>query len=364
MRILQLIADGRPGGGTTHVLSLMRDLIGIEHEVHFVSQQDSYILRQASEMGAHAQGMNFFFSRLDARVPLRLSRIVRRVRPDLIHAHGSRAGFFLSCSGAKDLAPVVYTVHGYHFPHKPSWVRPLARLAERKATKMASELVLVSDHDRIICERFDLSPDHGKGIVIYNGIEDITGNRASRVIQRCVGFLGRMESQKDPLLFVETLRLLAKHGYHGKMIGGGAMEGQVFDLIRRYELEDRIRVMGALPRPEALREISEVGCLLFPSKWEGMPIAVLEAMKLRIPVVASNVGGIPEIVEDKVSGLLLRDRDPRHIADAVMKLTMDLDFRERIIEAAAARVEALFDARKVTEMYLALYQRLLDPKQP
>jgi glycosyltransferase involved in cell wall biosynthesis len=364
MRILQLIADGRPGGGTTHVLSLMRDLMGLEHEVHFVSQQDSYILRQAREMGAHAQGVNFFFSRLDARVPLRLSRIVRHVRPDLIHAHGSRAGFFLSCSGARDLAPVVYTVHGYHFPHKPSWVRPLAWLAERKATRMASELVLVSDHDRMICERFGLSRERGKGIVIYNGIEDIASNRASRVILRCVGFLGRVESQKDPLLFVETLRLLAKHGYYGKMIGGGAMEGQVIDLIRRYELEEHIRVTGALPRAEALREISEVGCILFPSKWEGMPIALLEAMKLRIPVVASHVGGIPEIVEDKVSGLLFRDRDPRHIADAVMKLTTDLDFRERIIETAADRVAARFDARKVTDKYLALYRRLLGPRQP
>ncbi len=362
MRILQLIADGRPGGGTTHVLSLMRDLIGMEHEVHFVSQQDSYILRQAREMGIQAQGVNFFFSRLDARVPLRLSRIVRRVRPDLIHVHGSRAGFFLSCSHAGDLAPVVYTVHGYHFPHKPSWVRPLARLAERKATKMASELVLVSDHDRMICERFGLSPEYGKGIVIYNGVEDITCNRASRVNLRCVGFLGRIESQKDPLLFVETLRLLAKHGYYGKMIGGGAMEGQAHDLIRLYGLEDHIRVTGVLPRPEALREISEVGCILFPSKWEGMPIAVLEAKRLRIPVVASHVGGIPEIVEDTVSGLLFRDRDPRHIADAVMKLTIDLDFRERIIETAADRVAARFDARKVTDKYLALYQGLLGPR--
>ncbi len=364
MRILQLIADGRPGGGTTHVLSLMRDLIGMEYEVHFVSQQDSYILRQAREMGVQTQGVNFFFSRLDARVPLRLSRIVRRIRPDLIHVHGSRAGFFLSWSGARALAPVVYTVHGYHFPHKPSWVRPLARLAEQKATKMASELALVSDHDRMICERFVLSPECGRGIVIYNGVEDITRDRAISVNLRCVGFLGRVESQKDPLLFVETLRLLSKRGYYGKMIGGGAMEGQVIDLIRRYELEDHIRVMGVLPRPEALREISEVGCILFPSKWEGMPIALLEAMKLRIPVVASHVGGIPEIVEDKVSGLLFRDRDPRHIADAVMKLTIDLNYRERIIKTAADRVAARFDARKVTDKYLALYQRLLGPRQP
>jgi glycosyltransferase involved in cell wall biosynthesis len=224
---------------------------------------------------------------------------------------------------------------------------------------MANQLVLVSDYDRRISERFGFSTAGRKGVVIFNGVDDISRNPADRVNLRCVGFLGRMESQKDPLLFVETLRLLVKHGYCGKMIGGGAMAGKVHALIRCYGLEGHIRVLGALPRQEALREISKVGCMLFPSKCEGMPVAVMEAMRLRIPVVAAHVGGIPEIVEDTVSGLLFRERDPRLIADAVMKLTDDLDFRERIIEAASDRVADCFDARKVTDRYLDLYHRLL-----
>ena len=95
MKILEIIADGRPGGGTTHVLSLMRHLVTHGNDVHFITQQDSYALDRAKELGVKARGLDFFFSCLDFRVPWKLGRLVERVQPEVVHVHGSRGGLLL-----------------------------------------------------------------------------------------------------------------------------------------------------------------------------------------------------------------------------------------------------------------------------
>lgn len=359
MKILQIIADGRPGGGTTHVLSLMRDLVETGHEVHFITQDNSYAMRRANELGVRVQGLEFFFSCLDIRVPWKLGDLVASVEPELVHVHGSRAGFFFSISPSKPFCPVVYTVHGYHFPHKLPGIRRLALMAERHAAKGVHALVFVSEYDRRLSDRCGLSPLNGKKFVVYNGIEDIPGSTAEGKNLRLIGFLGRMEYQKDPFLFVETVRLLARKGYYAKMIGGGSLAPDVCDLIGRYGLDNRVALLGHLGREEALREISDVGTVLFTSRWEGMPIAVMEAMSMRIAVVAPNVGGIPEIVDDGVSGILIKDRDPRTFAAAVEQMTTNMAFRERIVEAAHRDVKERFHHSGTAQRYLAIYHGLI-----
>lgn len=359
MKILQIIADGRPGGGTTHVLSLMRDLVEQGNEIHFITQQDSYAMKRAAELGARVQGLEFFFSCLDVRVPWKLGRLAAGIQPELIHVHGSRAGFFLSLSSSEFSAPTVYTVHGYHFPHKVPGIRRLAMWAERRAARKVHALVFVSEYDRRLSDRCRLSPEHGRKHVVYNGIEDIPLCGSGGTNPRCVGFIGRMEYQKDPLLFVNTIRLLVKKGYTAKMIGGGSLEAEVRDLIRRCGLRDRVRMLGHLGREEALKEISDVGTVLFTSRWEGMPIAVMEAMSMRIPVVAPYVGGIPEIVDDGVSGILVKERDPRRFAEAVDAVTTNEGFRARIVEAALRDVKERFHHSRTAQRYLEIYCSLV-----
>lgn len=363
MKILQIIADGRPGGGTTHVLTLMRDLVERGNEVYFITQGNSYAVKRARELGVRVRGLDFFFSCLDLRVPWKLGRLADSVEPELIHVHGSRAGFFFSLASSKISVPIVYTVHGYHFPHKRPLIRSLALLAERQASKKVHAHVFVSEHDRRLSDVWSLSPRRGRKFVVYNGIEDIPIVTRTGVNLRSVGFLGRLEYQRDPFLFVQTLRLLVRGGYSAKIIGGGSLENEVSDLIERYGLRDRVKLLGHLVREDALREISDVGTVLFTSRWEGMPIAVMEAMSLRIPVVAPNVGGIPEIVDDGISGILVKDRDPRHFAEAVERVTTNMGFRERIIEAAWQDVRDRFHHTRTAQRYLEIYHGLVHERE-
>src|SRR3712207_2688788 len=139
MRILEIVADGAPGGGTTHVLQILRGLGGTD-SLGLVTQANSYLFDEARSLGIECFGVDFFRSRVDARVPVKLHRFVRKFDPQLVHVHGSRAGFFHA--GAATRVPTVYTVHGYHFLHKgPVFVRWLALNAERVANRRAKRVV-------------------------------------------------------------------------------------------------------------------------------------------------------------------------------------------------------------------------------
>jgi hypothetical protein len=94
MRVLEIVADGNTGGGTEHVLQILRGLSNIR-ALGLITQANSHLLSEAHALGIKCFGMNLFRSRADARVPFELRKIVRKFEPQLVHVHGGRAGFFV-----------------------------------------------------------------------------------------------------------------------------------------------------------------------------------------------------------------------------------------------------------------------------
>lgn len=361
MRVLQIVADGDPGGGTTQVLSLAEDLAAAGMTVGLVSQANSYALEQAWLRGLMVEGIEFFRSRLDFTISVALARIIGSFGPDIIHVHGGRAGFHLSLiPGLGARTPVAYTVHGYHFLEKTSPVKHLAASAERRISCMATVTVFVCNYDRRIAAEWNLLPRHGTSTLIYNGIQTGDLPRGGTTALKSVGFLGRLTYQKNPLLFIEVMRILAPEGFRAKVVGGGKMEREVRHAVQKYCLEDKVELTGPLTHRQALEQISEVGAILFPSRWEGLPIACMEAMAMGIPVVAARVSGFPEIVRSGVSGILVDNPDPRAYADALRTVTADSEYRQRIIRNGLRTVQRRFAQKRVTQEYLRIYRNILD----
>ncbi|MFH1112367.1 MAG: glycosyltransferase [Pseudomonadota bacterium] len=359
MRLLQIIADGRPGGGTTQVLALLKDLKGMGEDLHFVCQNDSYALDEARGMGISVSGMDFFRSRLDPGVTIKLHRLTRSYEPDVVHLHGGRAGFFAGMMPSnRKRTPVIYTVHGYHFLRKPWGIRHLAALAERRISGWADITTFVCHYDRCLAREWRILPADERGTVVYNGVnlEDIP--QKSHTDPTSIGFFGRLTYQKDPLLFLEIVRILAAEGYIAKIVGGGDMERDVRRAIEQHGLTDCVKLCGPLPRGEALKEIADSAVVVFPSRWEGLPLAPLELMYMGIPLVAADVSGIPEIIENEVSGVLIKERDPRRYVPAIRKLAEDSGYRERLVNNARRTVAGKFIQQRTTEHYLRLYDRL------
>jgi glycosyltransferase involved in cell wall biosynthesis len=360
-RVLHIVADGAPGGGTTNVLALLGDLAAHGgFELALAVQSDSYALAQAKALGVPGLGVDFARSRVPF-VPARaLGEIVREREPDLVHVHGARAGFFLAwVRRGPRFPPVAYTVRGCHVLEKPPGLRELAALAERFAHARADASVHVCRYDEALAERWRLLRKGQRRVVIYNGIDPRELPAARAPEPRLVAFLGRLTYQKDPLLLAEIAAGLARAGYRLRVIGGGDMEAEFRARVEALGATGSVELLGALPRRDALVALASAAALVLPSRWEGLPIAPIEAMALGIPVVAANVSGLPEIVETGVSGELIAERDAAAYVAAVRRLCEDAPLRARTIEAGRRAVEAKFLRARNLEAHVALYESLL-----
>jgi glycosyltransferase involved in cell wall biosynthesis len=360
MKVMQVVADGRPGGGTTHVLSLAVGLKQSGFRVALATNRGSYAMGEAQALGIEARGIDFFSSRISPRAAARLWAAIHDLRPDLLHVHGGRASFFLALHlGRTPGCPVVYTVHGYHFTHRGWPLRLLWTVAERYASSRWDRTVFVCDADRRFALAAGLFSVRGKRVVIRNGIAANAIPSGASGRYRLIGFLGRLTQQKDPLLFVETVRCLAAEGYTAKMIGGGEMEAQVRSLVQRRGLSEAITMLGSLPHGDALREIRDVSVLVVPSRWECIPIVIMEAMAMGIPVVAAGVAGIPEVIQSGVSGMLVPGADAESYAAALRRLAQDPDLRQQVVRRGLELVRTRFSHQRVASQHRAVYRSVL-----
>lgn len=360
-RVLHIVADGEPGGGTTNVLALLADLrANGGFELAFAVQRESYALGVSQRLGVPAYGIEFARTRVPFVAARALAQVIGTTAPEIVHVHGSRAGFFLACAKHGAAFPrVVYTVRGYHFLRKPVVLRELAAMAERFAHERADVNVHVCGYDQALAERWHLLPAGARRLVIYNGIEHDELPRAADTDLRRIAFLGRLTYQKDPLLLAEIALGLDAAGYRLRVIGGGDMEDVFRARLRALGLESRVELLGSLPRKEALAALASAGALVLPSRWEGLPISPIEAMAIGIPVVAANVSGLPEIVESGVSGELIDAREPAPYVAAIRRLCEDASYRARTLTAAAQAVDAKFLRARNLEAHVRLYESLL-----
>lgn len=352
MRILLTIADGNPGGGTTHMLQILKGLRQT-HDLSLVTQRESYLLNEALSLGIPAMGINFFSSRLDLRIPLLLSRATREFTPDVVHVHGGRAAFFHSV--VFDRIPLVYTVHGYHFLHKNPLMRRFALEAERLASRRSQVVVFGSRHDARVARDHRTVSGEVNETIIYNGVPARKFHGRLPREPGHIGFIGRLEHPKDPLLFLEVLERLP--GYRATIVGGGSLEDEVRAEVRRRGMNE-VSILGALPHGDSLKVLSVMGVLVMTSRWEGMPYLPLEAMQVGVPVVATRVGALDEIIEDGRSGLLVEGRSPDDIARAVRRVAEDAKLRERIVEEGRDRVRSLFSEEQMLAAIGEVYRRV------
>lgn len=361
MRLLQAVGDGRPGGGTTHVLQLIEELgRDWQGEMHLVSQSGSYALERAAALGIDSHGLDFMEGgRFNPRTWRGLRRLIRELEPDLIHAHGARAALPLTAARTGSGPALVYSVHGYHFPAKAGGVRSLALLAERWCSARAEATVFVCEHDRTLADRFGILGRCRHHRVIRNGIVTEGLPRSAADAGGPLVFAGRLVEQKNPTMLVEVLSLLRGEGVRLLVIGDGPLGAAMRARAEALDVLDRIEFCGALPHEAALEAIARGAVLLLPSLWEGLPIVLLEAMAIGVPVVASAVGGVPEVVEHEGTGLLVDRQAPERYAEAVRRLLHEPDLHAKITAGARRLVAEHFSWTAVRQAYLETYGEAL-----
>jgi len=357
MRVLQIVADGKPGGGTTHVLQILK---GLRHAVsfHLIAEKDSYLLREAEALGVTCHGLRFFISRFNPTLPLQLRKIALHVQPDLIHIHGGRAGFFFAFSLLT--IPTVYTIHGFHFAEKPPILRRLATLAERLVFRRSSRVIFVSRYDLTLAANCKLLGVNDSPAVIYPGISLNDLSQTAPYSSRHIGFIGRLEYQKDPLLFLETMAYLPD--YTATIVGSGSLASIVKQEIAKRGLGERVHMVGEFSHGEVLKILSTLNAVVLTSRWEGMPILVLESMGMGVPIISMNVCGLGEIIQNGVNGMLVDRRRGEDLAEKVEMIMKNEHLKASLVKNAKETIQEKFSIEKMLSSTLKLYKEIVTSK--
>ena len=352
MKILQFVCDGSPGGGTNHVLQLLESPAR-GTTCQLLTQRDSYLADQARKAGIEVFEGDFFRSRLDPKSASRISEVCRQVQPDLLHCHGGRAAFFASFANTE--TPSVYTVHGFHHDRKSIVPRAAGWGAELRSLRSADHVLFVSDFDRKLALRQRLLPSSKNHTVIHNGIKPLRQRTNQQRLG--VGFLGRLVFQKNPQLFLDIADQV--QGVNFVVAGGGPLEETISDQVKKRGLTERVTLLGTLDHTAALEYLSKLDVLVMTPRWEGLPLLLLEAMFLGVPVVSTAVGGIPEVVEHGKTGLLSQSQDPKSMASHVKTLLADKPLRERMVTAASQHAHENFSQQRMLDRTWSVYSDVL-----
>lgn len=308
--------------------------------------------------------------RLERRSPasnvawMRLYSLLVRESIDIMHAHMPRASVPGTIIGRAARVPVIIShEHGWSFDGKP-----VRRFLDRNVVARGSDVLLaVSEWDRQNIAQVERIPiDRVR--VLPNGIQpgrseehDLRAELGIPATHALIGAVGMLRPEKGYRDLIEAMALLKRDSLAARCViaGDGPEETSLRSLITSLDLTDDVLLLGR--RTDVPDVIRALDVAVLCSKHEGSPLAVIEYMAGAAPIVATAVGGIPELIEDGVHGLLVEPSDPAALAGAVGRLLADRPLASRLAQAARERQRAEFDlevvVRRLESLYLELYER-------
>ncbi len=310
---------------------------------------------------------------MDTRARRLLNLEFRRLRPDVVHTHSSKAGILGRLAARDARVPhVVHTIHGMSFNRTQPWLvqRTYAWL-ERLAARRTHAIVTVADALSEQSVAAGICP-RAKLLTVYSGmeIEQFTPRADLRAQTRQAWGV-----DDDEVVVGTVARLFRKKGYEQLIpimadaaareprlrfvwIGDGAQRGEYEAELGRLGLRDRTRLVGLVPPGDVPAMLAGCDILAHTSQWEGLPRAVVQALLMQIPAVAFDIDGTPEVVLDGRTGRLVPLNDLPTFAAALCDLARDAERRRVLGRAGREHCRERFDWRRMVDQLEALYLRL------
>jgi len=369
VRVLQIITLSEWGGAQQVCYDLATKLNGKEFNVEVACASGGPLVEKLEKSGIKVHQINSLkrdFSPIqDLKCLFQIYSLIKKGKYQIVHCHSTKAGILGRIAAWLARVPRIYfTVHGWGFYNEQEygWAQRILILAERLCARLSTKIICVSENDLKQGLLRKIAPRE-KLMVIRNGVLVENQGRSGELRQEIkasedeivFGMVARLCAQKNPLLFLEAARqVLEKNkSCHFVLIGDGPLYEECLEFIAKNNLEGKAHLLGF--RGDAGLLYPDFDVFVLSSNFEGLPLTIIEAMFAGLPVVATKVSGVPELVFPERNGFLTIPGNPEDLAQKILLLVEDTTLRKRMGQESRKIAESLFTLDRMIEEYSNLY---------
>lgn len=358
MRILHVITRGDVGGAQTQVLELATLQLARGHDVAIAAGSLGAMAGTASTRGLRVVEIPELVRSVsplaDFRAVGRVRRLLEAERPDVVHAHSSKAGLLVRLAARLQRVATVYTAHGWPFQRGAAFgQRATSWLGEWVAGHWWGEVICLTEAEHGRARRAHVVPS-GRLHVVANGLPDVeppgrTDARPEGPL--VVAMVARFAPPKDHAGVINALTMLDDVGCVVRFVGGGPGLEAARSLARASGVDGRVEFLGDRDDVASILQDSDIGLLW--SRYEGMPLAILESMRAGLPCVANDLPGAVELLGE--CGVIV-PHDSAALARALRSLAVDADRRAALGACARRRFLAQYAIERTVDATEAVYR--------
>lgn len=357
LRILYITLRADHGGGPKHLYDLLTILPDFITPFVAAPADKPYYTR-FTELAGEESVVTVPHRQFTFNTLLMLRDFCSAHKIDIIHSHGKGAGIYSRLLNILTGIPVIHTFHGVHIDNYSALNRKLYLLLERVFSFFTASGIAVSYSEYRRIQSLGFFPVK-KLHTVHNGVQlpaGVTARPLTKGIKNII-HITRFDFAKDPdLLFGIIEAMKDEHGYKFIIIGDGEGRAAFENRLLKKQLAHLVHFTGFVDAPE--QYFSDAFCYLSTSRWEGLPLSVLEAMARGIPAVLSNVTGNSDCIEDGVSGYLYNREYPAEAVAKIKLLTEENGQYTKFSAAARSRVEQNYSLKLMGNNTINLYLAL------
>jgi glycosyltransferase involved in cell wall biosynthesis len=375
IKILHVITHLPIGGAQDNTLYTVELLDKEKYDISLCCNLDGELVERAKKIEAIKLFDIPFLCRevspyRDIRAFLSLYKLFKEEDFTIIHTHSSKAGLLARLAAVLNKTPIViHTIHGFAFNDFMNGLKKNFFIyLEKLLAKWTDVLITVSNLNKK--KIIDLNIAHENKIKnIYSGIDlSLFTNKRNDEFRKelnlendhlLLGSVGRLSNQKDPITMIEAFGIISKPfpNAHLALVGDGELKGKILEKIDQLKLNDRIHLTGNKNNPWSVYHSMDL--FIMSSIYEGLGRSITEALSCGVPVVCTDVEGVPEIVRDNITGILVRPKDSNKLADAIIRTLNDMETAKKMAEEGRRFVNDNFDVNKMVNDIDSLYNTLL-----
>jgi glycosyltransferase involved in cell wall biosynthesis len=367
------------GGGERVFAQLINRLSGKRYKIMVTCLPTGVFIEKIKGTGVQVRPVDMS-NRFNPRVILQLADLMKREKVDIVHSQGARADFFARMAAKFAGVPIVIST--VPMPVEGFDVSPIRKLIytvfNRFSERFVDRFIVVSDAlEKAMIEKHKIEPQ--KVVKIYNGIEtdeycmadEEIVCRRSRFRKESglgedvpvIGVIGRLVWQKGFKYFIEAIPDVLKEFKEARflLVGEGKLEDELKAKSRKLKLEDKIIFTGFMSDIKDV--LASIDILVIPSLHEGLPVVLLESMAMMKSIVATNIEGVMEILENGVTGLLVPPRDIKALAEAIINMLTHKDEALQMGITARKVVTERFGVDIMVQKVEDVYEELLQHNQ-